>query len=318
VTRRWEQISPSIPGLALLRLAEFDQSAANDLARDALLSGNFAIDDAQLLEIPVPASGQLDQALLSQYRQGKRVDARIARFASADIKDQLWLAYDERLKAQGGPECATPLLAYFFRVEPAAAASRVAEIRKAEAYACTALQFHGVERPLMSPALERQLIQDAKSSVPPIQLGALQALSMAGSPAVLPELFLTLEQAAGSKHEFIAAILNGRNWFLKDADYARLERNCADAYSCQDIGRVQRESASPYNLRLNDFAGHQGVLLSNHEIDSLGELDEKLTQYPAGATFRWETSGSTISNEEREMRDRVQALLARHGMRFAL
>jgi hypothetical protein len=318
VTRQWERISPSIPGLALLRLAEFDPTAANDLARDALLSGNLSIDDAQLLEIPVPASSQLDQALLSQYRQGSLVDARIARFASADIKDQLWRAYEERLASKGGPECATPLLAYFFRVDPAAAASRVADMRKAQAYPCTALQFHGVERPLMSPALERQLIQDAKSSVPLIQLGALGALSMAGSPAVLPQLLQTLEQAAGSKHDIIAAVLQGRNWFLKDADYAQLERNCADAYSCQDIARVQRESAPPYDLRLNDFAGHQGVWLSNHEIDSLAELEEKLTQYPAGAVFRWQTAGSTMSSEEREMRDRVQALLAKHGMRFTL
>jgi hypothetical protein len=71
-------------------------------------------------------------------------------------------------------------------------------------------------------------------------------------------------------------------------------------------------------MRLNDFAGHQGVWLSNHEVDSLTELDQKLTQYPAGATFRWEPGGAALSSAEREMRDRVQVLLAKHGMRFAL
>ncbi|HTB19445.1 MAG TPA: hypothetical protein VK708_15095, partial [Bryobacteraceae bacterium] len=126
-TRQWPQISPSIAGLALLRLAEFDATAANDLARDALLSANFSIDDAQLLQFPVPTSPQLDQALLSQYRQGKAVDARIARFASPAVKDQLWRAYNEKIVARGQPECTTPLLAYFFRVDPAAAAVRVAD-----------------------------------------------------------------------------------------------------------------------------------------------------------------------------------------------
>ena len=318
VSRQWPQISPSIAGLALLRLTEFDPSAANDLARAALVSGNLSIDDAQLLEFRVPASPQIDQALLSQYRQGKLVDARIARFASPDIKDQLWRAYDERLAARGGPECATPILAYFFRVDPAAAASRVAESRKSEAYPCMALQFPGLERPLMSPGLERQVIQDIQSPVPNIRSGALQALSMAGSPAVLAVLLQALEQASGSKQEIIAAILQGRNWFLKDADYSQLERNCAGGYICQEISRVQRESAPPYDLRLNDFAGHQGVWLSNHEVDSLAELDDKLTQYPAGATFRWQSGGVAINSEEREMRDRVQVLLAKHGMRFTL
>jgi hypothetical protein len=318
VSRQWMRISPSIPGLALLRLAEFDPSAANDLAKEALLFGNPSIDDSQLLEFSVPPSPQLDQALLSQYRQGKLVDARIARFASPDIKDQLWRAYDEKLAARGGPECATPLLAYFFRVDPTAAASRVTESRKAQAYPCMALQFNGVERPLMSPALEQQLIEDAKSSVPLIRMGALQTLAMAGSPAVLPELFQLLDHPAGSKQEIISAILQGRNWFLDDTDYARLARDCAATPYCEEISRVRRESASPYVLRLNDFAGHQGVWLSNHEVDSLMELDAKLTQYPAGATFRWEPGGTVLNGEEREMRDRVQALLAKHGMRFAL
>jgi hypothetical protein len=317
-TRQWPQISPSVPGLALLRLAEFDKKAAIDLAKDALVSGNLSIEDSQLLEFAIPASPQLDQALLSQYRQGKMVDARIAGFASADIKDQLWRAYDEKLAARGGPECATPLLAYFFRVDPAAAASRVAQIRKPEAYPCTALQFNGVERPLMSPALEKQLIEDTKSSVPLIRMGALQTLSMAGSPAVLSALLQALEQAAGSKQEIIMAILQGRNWFLSDAVYAQLERNCGGAYICQIISRDQQESAAPYVIRLNDFAGHQGVWLSNRGVNDMAELDEKLNQYPAGATFRWQQDASVVSGEEREMRDRVQALLAKHGMRLVL
>jgi hypothetical protein len=316
--RQWMQISPSIPGLALLRLEEFDQGAANDLAREALLAGNPSVDDSQLLEFPIPPSPQLDQALLSQYRQGKLVDARIARFASPDIKDQLWRAYDERLASRGQPECATPLLAYFFRVDPAAAASRVAQSRKAEAYPCTALQFNGLERQLMSPALERQLMEDAKSPVPLIRMGALQMLAMAGSPEVLPDLLQNLDHPAGSKQETISAILQGRNWFLTDAAYAQLQKACADAYTCQEIARVQKESAAPYAMRLNDFAGHQGVWLSNREVDSLTELDVKLTQYPAGATFRWEPGGGSLSSEEREMRDRVQALLAKHGMRFTI
>lgn len=244
------------------------------------------------------------------------MDARIARFASPDIKDRLWRAYGEKLAARGGPECSTPLLAYFFRVDPLTAARRVAQSRKAEAYPCMALQFPGLERPLMSPGLERQLMEDTRSSVPNIRSGALQALSMAGSPAVFATLTQELDQPGASKQEIVMAVLQGRNWFLKDADYTQLEKNCEGPYICREIARLRRESAPPYALRLNDFAGHQGVWLSNREVDNLAELDEKLTQYPAGATFRWQPDGSPFSSEEREMRDRVEALLAKHGMRF--
>jgi hypothetical protein len=59
--------------------------------------------------------------------------------------------------------------------------------------------------------------------------------------------------------------------------------------------------------------GIRGLAL---EFMSLADLDEKLTQYPAGATFRWQSggAGASMSSEERDMRVRVQALLMKHGM----
>jgi hypothetical protein len=52
---------------------------------------------------------------------------------------------------------------------------------------------------------------------------------------------------------------------------------------------------------------------SNYEVDSLADLDEKLMQYPAPSAFRWQTGGAS-SSQKRDMRDRVQALLMKHGM----
>jgi hypothetical protein len=313
-SRQWPQMSPGIGGLALLHLAEFDPIAANELAKDTLISGNFGVGDAQLMDFSVPASAQLDRALLSQYLAGKPVEARIARYASSDTKDEFWRAYNAKLAAARQPECATPILAYFFRVDPAEAARHVAESRKAGGYPCTALDFYQVERALMSPGLERQLLQDAKSPVPNIRLEAFRALSLAGSPAALPELLQALEQAGDLKQDLIAAILQGRNWVLKAADYARLEKQCAGTTMCPEIARVQRESAPPYALRLFDFAGHRGVWLYNREVDSLTDLDTLLNQFPAGAVFRWEPVAAVASDDERQVRDRVRVLLAGHGM----
>jgi hypothetical protein len=317
VSRPWPQMSPNIAGLALLRLAELDPKSANEFATEALRSGEFSIGDQQLLEFSVPTSPELDQALLSQYRQGKPVEARIARFAGPGIKDELSRALDARVESRGKPECTTPLVAYFFRVDPVAAARRIADTRTSGIYPCMALQFNGLERRIMSPGLERQLIQDAKSPDPNLRRAAYQTLTLAGSPAVLPALLETLEHAADSKQDMIAAILQGRNWVLKDRDFAQLAKNCVGTSTCEGIARAQRESASPYILRLFNLSGHQGVWLSNHEVDSLADLDEKLMQYPLGAAFRWQTGGASISSEERDMRDRVQALLVKHGMSLA-
>ena len=313
VTHQWPQMNPRVSGLALLRLAELDPKSANQLAVNALLSGDFSIGDPELFDFSVPASPALDLALLAQYQQAKPVDARIARFASPEIEDALWRAYDARAGARGSPECATPLLAYFFRVDAATAAERVAEDRASGTRPCMALQFPGLQRRLMSPGLERQLIRDMKGSDPNTRLPAYRALSLGGSPAALPELLQALKQTSDSKQEIISAILQGWNWVLKDADYAELARNCAGTSTCFEITRIQRESAPPYSLHLFDSSGHQGVWLSNREVDSLADLDEKLDQYPAGATFRWQPDGA-MGSAEREIRDHVQALLVNHGM----
>ncbi|MDP9170207.1 MAG: hypothetical protein M3N54_06300 [Acidobacteriota bacterium] len=313
VLRAWPQLSPNVAGLALLRLAELDPASATGFARNALLAGQPAIGDAQLVEFPIRASADLEQALMAQYRTGKPVDARIARFASPAIKEDLWRAYEQR-HAADKPECATPLLAYFFRVDPEGAARRVEESRKGRPYPCMALQFAGLERSLMSPGLERQLIVDTTSPEPNLRRAAYRTLSLAGSPAALPSLFQALEQATAPESEVIRAILQGRNWVLTGTDYARLMKTCTGTPACSEVARIQRESAAPYTLRLFESFGHRGLWLSNREVDSPEDFDELLKQYPVGATFRWQSAGAGISDDERDMHDRVRTLLMRHGM----
>jgi hypothetical protein len=313
VSRPWPQLSPNVSGLALLRLAELDPTSARDIASTALLTGQPIVGDAQLLEFSIPASAAMDQALLAQYRAGKSNDARIARFASPAIKDEMWRAYDEKHRAEK-PECVTPLLAYFFRVDAEVAARRVQENGKAGPYSCMALQFPGVERSLMSPGLERQLIPDTRSPNPSVRQAACRMLSLAGSPAALPSLFQALEQGSGPAEEVIRAILQGRNWVLTETDFARLTKVCTGTPACSEVLRIQRESAPPYTLRLFESFGHRGVWLSNREVDSMDDFAQLLSQYRVGATFRWQSGGTVINSDERDMRDQVRAILVKRGM----
>lgn len=313
VTRPWPQLTPNVPGLALLRLAELNPISANDIARSALLTGQPAIGDAQLLEFSIPASAAVDQALLAQYRAGKPVEARIARFASESIKDRMWRAYEEK-HATASPECVTPLLAYFFRVDAEVAARRVEASRKTGPDPCMALQFSGLERRLMSPGLEGQLILDTRSPNQSLQQAAYRTLSLAGSPAALTSLFQALERGSGPADEVTRAILQGRNWVLTETDFARLMKVCTGTPACSEVSRIQRESTPPYTLRLFESFGHRGVWLSNREVDSMDDFDELLHQYSAGATFRWQSGGTVINSDERDIRDQVQAILVKRGM----
>jgi hypothetical protein len=308
--------TPSVSGIALLRLSELDQAAANEIAFKDLLSGQLLEADPQLLEFSFPPSSELDEAFLSQYRQGKQVDARIARFASAGFEKEFWRAYQTKLASQpeGSSTCVAPLFAYFFRVDPPAAERSLSEMRKAQPRACTALQFYRLERQLMSPGLEHQLIVDARSADQKVRQAAFQMLSVAGSPAALPALLEALESASGPKGDLLLAILNGRNWFITEQNFAELKRQCVATQFCGEVERVERDSRPPYTLQMSDFNGRQGFWLANREVDSLQELENQISQLTPGASFRWVARSNPVKPDELKRRDLVRALLTKHGM----
>ena len=311
VARSWPSWGLHVGGMALLRLAELDPPAAPaHAAMKDLISPQGRFSDPELLELSLPASPALDQALLAQYRQGAPVDARIARFASADIKDDLWRAWS----ARPGQICVTPLFAYFFRVDPVQAAERLDELRKAGGNACATLDFYEAERQLISPGLERQLLADAKSANPNIRQAAFRMLSVAGSRAALPVLLHAIEASPALKQESIAAVLRGRRWILTGADYARLAKDCAGTSFCAEIERARRAAHPPYTLRLFDFNGRSGFWLSNRQVDSLADLAALADQFPSGTPFRWDPDSRPAKPAEREMRERVRALLTSRRM----
>ena len=236
-----------VNGIALRRLLELDPQAGAEAARNELLSGAARIPDAELLKIPLPTSLGLDAALLAQYRQGKPVEARIARFAGAGLESELWRAWESKPGwAAKPPACVSPLFAYFFRVDPATAASRLAELRKGKENACTELKFVGLERQLMSPGMESQLIADAKSGNPMYQKAAFWVLYAGGSPAALPALLDAVEGVQEFRQTMIANLLygqvDGQGWKLSEADYDRLASLCSGTTLCPDVERARRES----------------------------------------------------------------------------
>jgi hypothetical protein len=305
-----------VSGIALLRLRQLDPAAANEIAFKELLSGQSLEEDPQLLEFSFPSSHAIDEALLSQYRQGKQVDARMGRFASAGIEADVWRAYDARLASQpqGAPACATPLFAYFFQVDPLAAGRRLAEMREQPGL-CTALQFYNFERQLMSPGLEHQLILDAKSADQNIRRDAFQMLRAAGSGTALPALMEDLKTTpATDKGDLILAIVHGRNFFITERDFAQLKTECLSTQFCSEVQQIERDFQRPYTLQMFDFAGHDGFWLSGHPVDSLEELGDMLMQFVPGSTFRWLATSKPIKHDESERRDMVRAVLKKHGM----
>ncbi len=319
VARTWPKMYPGPSGLALLRLRELAPDEAQNAAEADLFSGALHIDDSELLRFPIPTSPALDRALLRQFEEGKPVDARIARFASANVKEAIHRAFDDRLAQRSRQRfCATPLLAYFFRIDPLLAADYMKRLRSPENAGCTALSFDRVERTLMSPALETQLLADARSSDPAIREAAFQILSVAGSPQSLPALLDVLEALPQPPPEYFSAILQGRNWVLSANDYARLNKISTRNPSLQSttiwIANEQAQCQQPFTLSLADFSGHPGLWVANRQIDTLEDFEQKLSQFPPHSRFLWRTNGPAEATRETVMRAQVNLILRRHQM----
>lgn len=315
-TRRSESWQLHVAGAALHRLEQLDPEAANAIALNDLLAGDYLELDPQLVEFSLKPSREIDEALVKQYSEGKQVDVRIGRFASARVERELWRAFDARIASQpkGAPVCVTPLFAYFFRVDPKAAAERLDAIRHPP-YPCTALQFNGFEGVLMSAGLERQLLLDTKSSNGFLWRPAMQFLRDAGSIRALPVLMEQLESAPPeTKREQIFAILGGHNWFLSQRDFSTLEEECKGTDACQQVQYTERQYHPPYLLRLMWSSPQDGFALCDHVIDNLQDLEKAISQFPAHSKFRWEQMHNPITRDELEMRDEVRAALAKHGM----
>jgi len=304
-------VEPRIAGIALLRLSEIEPQAAKDAALHDLMSGELLMDDDHLIDFSLPESDAIDQALLLQYRQGKKVETRIAKFASSKIEEDVWRTYGSR-SPRDYQGCATsPLFAYFFRVNATAAAIRLADDRNTGGNGC----YPRISRSLVTPALEQQLIADAQSPLPHIRDIAIDTLGYVGPSATLPVLLGLLDQAAEPKSKVILSIMNGRRWILKDADYATLLKNCSGTDLCPEIARVRREFQPPFSLGPFDhYDGRYEVLVAHHQFVATSDLDEILAQMPAGASFRWEGHPSPLIPRERAMYDQVLALLAKYRM----
>lgn len=307
-----------VPGLALRRLAELNAAAAEEIVRSKLQAGDSYSDDARLLEFSLSPSPTLDRLLLEQYRKGEPVEARLARFASAAVKDEVWRAFEARFATgtDGSSACPTAVFAYFFRVDAEGAAHRLAELRKDGQARCIAPEVPGLERLVMSPGLELQLLVDARSTDAWVRAKAFRTLSEAGSAHALGPLMEALFVGGRQGDEAVFAILNGKRWFLTDATYARLKTVCSPDLSCREVERLQQESKQPYRLSSWNLHGEEGVLLMNHQFETLAAFGEFLGQFPVGTEFQWRTGGPNPRPEEVERRRVVGQLLAAHGMKL--
>ncbi|HWQ54128.1 MAG TPA: hypothetical protein VN442_10625 [Bryobacteraceae bacterium] len=331
LTSEWHRIvSPAVepvvrsvaagtgPGrdFALMRLYELNPEAGRAMILGRIRAGNIGREPRVLMLLPEKTIPELDGPLADALEQGKPVEPVLARYASPAVFARV------RASHMGQPGmCSGPLFAYFFRVDPAWAASQLSERRKANPGGC-ALYLSPNEDLLMSPGLERAAIDDLRNPDPGTRRSAQSLLQYGGSSAAeqpLWDAFARLRESRvgpmdqGLEFGFTEALLKGAGWVLTPDRIDRLRDACITE-QCRGLIASERRALEP-PLRISLLSEEpMAAMVGPFRLRGEVQLKAKIGQFPRGTLFRFER-GYGNSPWAASQRQKIRILLEAAGMR---
>lgn len=221
--------------------------------------------------------------------------------------------------SQPGGICRGPILAYFYRVDSAWAASQLAENRNKYPGACV-LRLSPNEDLLMSPGLERAALEDLRNPDPSARRSAMNLLENGGSAAAeqpLWDAFARLREEPkgpldhGFEYGLTQALLKGAGWVLTPDRIDRLRAACITD-ECRRLIDSERRALGP-PVRIGSLADEPaGAMIGPFRLRTERALRSKIAQFPRGTAFRFEPDDNSWWAGER--RKKLRGMLEAAGM----
>ncbi|HWB97256.1 MAG TPA: hypothetical protein VG672_11150, partial [Bryobacteraceae bacterium] len=305
---------------ALLRLYDLNPEQARRIAVERIRKADVTREMFQnpraLLLLPDRELPELDEALVGMLEQGKPVELLLSRYASAAGFARVRQFAESRPGAFCGP-----LLAYFFRIDPAYAAERRALARSSGWGGCS-LSLAPNEDLLMSPALEKAAIDDLASPDPMAQRTAQSLLQNGGSAAAQQPLWEGFARLRGSRPApmnqsmlefgYVEALLKAAGWALTPPEVDRLMAACLTDNCRATVASERRALQTPLRITMmtaNGLYASVGPFL----LRSRRQLEEKIAQFPKGTSFVFERGYEGTWFREQRSRE-IRRILDASGM----
>lgn len=315
------------------RIAWIDSEFARNNAQMRLLAGRFDVPDEPLFSQDVPSSAELDRALLQQLESEPRVEARIAHFASQAAKPELLKAYNRQLtlaESLHRPLCFTPLLSYFFRVDPTLAKTLTTRMRATAGQEPPACQWTLPQGSAMSPALEARMAEDVASAPENAKQMMITRLQNEGGETARRGLWSVLRSMPGSagaprdsqadslRTALIQALWAGANWIATPQEMDELLRLAPES-NPGPIGQLSSErkwvfspvhlSVSPTDPRYCSWSGLSPAAATTESTC------RRLTYVPPGTKVLFSSRGVDPATAVR-VREPLRAACQTHGLVF--
>jgi hypothetical protein len=315
---RWKEIARSIAtsasasrDLALLRFYELDPVTARALIYDRIRNGHYGEEPRELLFLPDPLLPEFDEVLASAYEQRGSGGLLIARYASARVSSRIRKAYEK------APTCG-PVLAYFFRVDPAYASKQL--VSPVATLDCIGSGFESL---LMSAGLEDAAIQALKSPYREQRVDAATLLEYAKSTKAKRALLDAWRRLKGSpasversseEDQYLSTLLKSNGWVLTPKEFDALAATCGTERCKRFVARERNRLEGTVEISVSSGL-LPVVFLGPYTIHSFRDLKAKLAQFPKGTQFKiWEAE--SIWPAEQKVQP-LPRLLLNAGMKIA-
>jgi hypothetical protein len=294
------------PHEALANLYELDAARAQSRIVAELKKDRTWLNSPQLALLPPAAARITDDELIAALADAQRSGgwnpelrmAALAKYGTPRALPRVKAIYESQQDA-----CQPELMAYFVRVDPAYA-DRIFHSHpwdvKVEPPRCTAMYFERTPRIAMGPVLEKYMAAYLMQGTVSLKKAAAQSLGKFGSPAALGPLWDTFRyfhdywkgkeaelvrngEGMGLEMELRNAIAKGTHWLATDADLRLLESLCVSERCLAETGQDLRAWQKPLRIELRGPGS--GAVAQYYDLQTLGDLEEKLSQFPKGTQF---------------------------------
>jgi hypothetical protein len=325
VLRRLVESSPtawrSVADLALRRLYDLAPNEGRPFILREIQNPRQGATLKTLGRLPDAELPELDEALAANFEaagdfeamgdfHGAEIRAELVhRYASKKIADRILQSASDRLtRMECRPQWAT--LAYFLRVDDGIGQTLLDRALSSRVSPGCRTSLAQVAELRMTPIVEARAIADLDGIDPDVVIAAIETLGRHGSPGALAPLRAAFErwhaawdgrasdlqysQAADRpharqgmvEHGFRQALGRGQAWLTGSSELRELRALCVTD-DCRTQISIMIDTADDTRITISrvDEPGDSLIQLAQYHLQSISALEQKLAQYPRGASF---------------------------------
>jgi hypothetical protein len=342
--------SRSVPDLALRRLYDLAPDTARPLILRDIQHPPQGATLKTLARLPDAELPELDEALAANVASVPDFEARgdfdeagiraelVHRYASKRVADRILENVSDAFTRMA---CRSQwaILAYFLRVDDAMGKTLLerALAARASGTGCRT-NLAAVAELRTTPVVEARAIADLDDTDPDVLIVAVGTLRRHGSPAALAPLRSAFERwratwkerasdledsrAADRPHEkqaavedaFRLALGQGQAWLTQSSELRELQALCVTENCRTQTGIMIAAADDTRIIAVQlDEPGGSLIRLAQYELQSISALEQKLAQYPQGASFILSVGGLE-SRQAAAVASEIRTFARMHGI----